>query len=30
VNQTYPLKEAARGSRDIEARKTTSSTVLTV
>ena len=30
VNQTYPLKEAARAHRDIEARKTTGSTVLTV
>lgn len=30
VNQTYPLKEAARAHRDLEARKTTGSTVLTV
>jgi len=28
VNQTYPLKEAARAHRDLEARKTTGSTVL--
>lgn len=30
VNQTYPLKEAAQAHRDLEARKTTGSTVLTV
>jgi NADPH:quinone reductase len=30
VNQTYPLKEAARAHRDLEARKTTGSTVLVV
>ena len=30
VNQTYPLKDAARAHRDLEARKTTGSTVLTV
>jgi NADPH2:quinone reductase len=30
VNQTYPLKEAARAHRDLEARKTTGSTVLLV
>jgi NADPH:quinone reductase len=30
VNQTYPLKEASRAHRDLEARKTTGSTVLTV
>jgi len=30
VNQTYPLKDAARAHRDIEARKTTGSSVLTV
>ena len=28
VNQTYPLREAARAHRDLEARKTTGSTVL--
>jgi NADPH:quinone reductase len=28
VNQTYPLKEAARAHRDLEARKTTGSTLL--
>jgi NADPH:quinone reductase len=28
VNQTYPLKEAAQCHRDVEARKTTGSTVL--
>ena len=30
VNQTYPLKEAAQAHRDLEARKTTGSTVLMV
>ncbi len=30
VNQTYPLKEAAQAHRDLQARKTTGSTVLTV
>jgi|SRR5580658_223975 NADPH2:quinone reductase len=30
VNQTYPLKEAARAHADLESRKTTGSTVLTV
>ncbi len=30
VNQTYPLKDAAQAHRDLEARKTTGSTVLTV
>jgi NADPH:quinone reductase len=30
VNQTYPLKEAARAHADLAARKTTGSTVLTV
>jgi NADPH2:quinone reductase len=30
VNQTYPLKEAAKAQRDLESRKTTGSTVLTV
>ncbi len=28
INQTYPLQEAARAHRDLEARKTTGSTVL--
>ncbi|MGB3022405.1 MAG: zinc-binding dehydrogenase, partial [Methyloceanibacter sp.] len=28
VNQTYPLAEAARAHRDLEARLTTGSTVL--
>jgi NADPH2:quinone reductase len=30
VNQTYPLPEAARAHRDLEARKTTGSTVFTL
>ncbi len=30
VNQTYPLKEASQAHRDLEARKTTGSTVLMV
>jgi NADPH2:quinone reductase len=30
VNQTVPLKDAARAHRDLEARKTTGSTILTV
>lgn len=30
VNQRYPLREAAQAHRDLEARKTTGSTVLTV
>lgn len=30
VNQTYPLQDAAQAHRDLEARKTTGSTVLTV
>jgi NADPH2:quinone reductase len=30
VNQSYPLKDAAQAHRDLEARKTTGSTVLTV
>lgn len=30
VNQTYPLSEAAQAHRDLEARKTTGSTVLTI
>jgi NADPH2:quinone reductase len=29
INQTYPLREAAAAHRDLEARKTTGSTVLT-
>ena len=28
INQTYPLAEAAQAQRDLEARKTTGSTVL--
>ena len=28
VNQTYPLAEAAQAHRDLEARKTTGSTIL--
>jgi len=28
INQTYPLQEAAQAHRDLEARKTTGSTVL--
>jgi len=28
VNQTYPLREAAQAHRDLEARRTTGSTVL--
>jgi NADPH2:quinone reductase len=28
INQTYPLREAAQAHRDLEARKTTGSTVL--
>jgi NADPH2:quinone reductase len=28
VNQTYPLRDAAQAHRDLEARKTTGSTVL--
>ena len=28
VNQTYPLREAARAQRDLEERRTTGSTVL--
>ena len=28
INQTYPLAEAARAHRDLEARKTTGSTLL--
>ena len=30
INQTYPLREAAQAHRDLEARKTTGSTVFTV
>ena len=30
INQTYPLREAARAHRDLEGRKTTGSTILTV
>ncbi len=30
VNQTYPLREAGRAHRDLESRKTTGSSVLTV
>ena len=30
INQRYPLREAARAHRDLEARKTTGSTVLTI
>ncbi|HZS83117.1 MAG TPA: quinone oxidoreductase [Stellaceae bacterium] len=30
INQTYPLKEAAQAHRDLQARKTTGSTVFTV
>lgn len=30
INQTYPLKEAAQAQRDLEARKTTGSTILIV
>jgi NADPH2:quinone reductase len=30
INQTYPLREAAQAHRDIAARKTTGSTILTV
>lgn len=30
INQTYPLKEAAQAHRDLESRKTVSSTVFTV
>jgi NADPH2:quinone reductase len=28
INQTYPLAEAAQAHRDLEARKTTGSTIL--
>jgi NADPH2:quinone reductase len=30
VNQTYPLNQAAQAHRDLQDRKTTGSTVLTV
>ena len=30
INQTYPLREAARAHRDLQDRKTTGSTVFTV
>jgi len=30
INQTYPLKDVSRAHRDLEARKTTGSTVLTI
>jgi len=30
VNQSYPLRDAAHAHRDLEGRKTTGSTVLTV
>lgn len=30
INQTYPLRDAAQAHRDLEARKTTGSTILTV
>ena len=30
VNQSYPLKDAAQAHRDLEARKTTGSTILDV
>lgn len=30
INQSYPLKDTAQAHRDLEARKTTGSTVLTV
>jgi NADPH:quinone reductase len=30
INQTYPLRDAAQAHRDLEARKTTGSTVLTI
>jgi len=30
VNQTYPLREAARAHRDLEGRRTTGSTILTI
>jgi len=30
INQTYPLRDAARAHRDLEGRKTTGQTVFTV
>ena len=30
INQTYPLKDVAKAHRDLEARKTTGSKVLTI
>jgi NADPH:quinone reductase len=30
VNQTYPLRDAAKAHQDLQARKTTGSTILTV
>ena len=30
VNQTFPLEKAAQAHRDLEARKTTGSTILTI
>ena len=30
VNQTYPLQDAAKAHQDLQARKTTGSTILTV
>jgi NADPH2:quinone reductase len=30
VNQTYPLQDAAEAHRDLQARKTTGSTILTL
>jgi len=30
INQSHPLKDAARAHRDLESRKTVGSTVLTV
>jgi NADPH2:quinone reductase len=30
INQTYPLREAAKAHQDLQARKTTGSTILTV
>ena len=30
INQTYPLKDVPKAHRDLEARKTTGSTVLTI
>jgi NADPH:quinone reductase len=30
INQTYPLRDAAQAHRDLQARKTTGSTIFTV